>query len=109
MCGSKQAGRRTSISRAKITNIILHDKTLFGDAATKWKGAPTTDDAHIKRLRITKRLRRFSGDFESAAELAAKLQTCGSHHRCRSGACPECARAFQRWFVAQMLRFTNVA
>jgi hypothetical protein len=101
--------RHRSTNAAKVLFGILRDEALFGDAAPKWEGAPTADDAHVKRLHLIKRLRRFSYDFEGAAELAASLEACDPSDRCTSGACPKCARAFQRWFVAQMQRLTNAA
>jgi hypothetical protein len=33
------------------------------------------------------------------------LQSCELNHRCLSGACPECGRLFQRWFVRRSRRF----
>jgi len=102
------AKRHTSTNAAKVLIGILRNEDLFGNAAPKWKQAPTADDAHFKRVRLIKRLHRFSHDFKGSAELAARLQTCVPRCRCRSGACPECGRAFQRWLVAQMRRFIRV-
>jgi hypothetical protein len=104
-----RAKGNASTNAARVLAVMLGDEALFGDNAPKWKGAPTADDASCKHLRLIKRLRRFSLDFEGSAELAAKLQTCGPQNRCSSGGCPECGRAYQRWFVAKMLRFTDVA
>jgi hypothetical protein len=44
-------------------------------------------------------LSRFIEQFPVAKGLAATLDSCRPNHRCMSGACPECCRAFQRWFV----------
>ena len=81
--------------------------SLFGDLAPTWKGAPTTHEANRERLRLIKRLRRFSLHFQGATELAARLEACSPLSRCGSGACPECTRAFQRWLVVQLRRLSN--
>jgi len=86
---------------------LLGDESWFGDVVPTWEGAPTADEARLKRLRLIKRLRRFSLDFHGSAELAVRLQACGPNCRCASGACPECARAFQRWLVVQIRRLSN--
>lgn len=101
--------RQASLSRSDLSVDILGDEYLFGDGAPTWECAPTADEAERKGLRLIKRLRRFSLDFDGAIELAERLGACGPHHRCTNGACPECARAFQRWFVAQMQRLINAA
>ena len=49
-----------------------------------------------------KRLRRFARQFPEAKKLANVLARCKRRRRCMSGACPECGRAFQRWFVSQV-------
>src|SRR5580658_704708 len=109
MCSSSRAGGKIiSTSPVKVTEVVLRDESTFGDIAPRWKGAPTANDACRERLRLIRRLRRFSLDFVGAAELAGRLQTCRPHHRCTSGACPECARGFQRWFVAQLQRLNDV-
>ena len=88
---------------------ILKDESLFGDGTPLWERSPTGDEAKRERLKLIKRLRRFAAEFPGAAELAARLQACGPHHRCTSGACPECARAFQRWLVLQLQRLSHAA
>jgi hypothetical protein len=49
-----------------------------------------------------KRLKRASPQFPDAKALADTLAECKPGRRCMSGACPECARAFQRFFVAEV-------
>src|SRR4051794_13508509 len=53
------------------------------------------------RVRLTKQyvaaLRRSPSSLAHA--LAEKLKACGSGSRCRSGACPQCGRAYARWLA----------
>jgi hypothetical protein len=65
-------------------------------------GAPTSSGAKKTRKRHIKRLRRFTAEFPETEQLANILARCKKRRRCMSGACPECGRAFQRWFVAQV-------
>jgi hypothetical protein len=77
---------------------ILGDESWHGDSEPSWPGAPAAQDAKARRLFCAKRLRRFKLSPE-ALKLAARLKACRPGDRCQSGACPECGRAFQRWFV----------
>jgi hypothetical protein len=67
-----------------------------------WPGAPTSNDAKKARRSYVKRGRRFGRRFPEAKKLANILARCKRRRRCMSGACPECGRAFQRWFVSQV-------
>jgi hypothetical protein len=64
-----------------------------------WKDAPTPKDAHDERLRRIRFLRKYGRTAPMATLVANRLDACESTRRCLSGACPECARLFQRWFV----------
>jgi hypothetical protein len=77
---------------------ILADERWYGDGDPSWAGAPTSEQAEERRLFCAKRLRRFKLS-PQALNLAARLKACRPGKRCKSGACPECGRAFQRWFV----------
>src|SRR6266404_8923298 len=41
----------------------------------------------------------------AALTLADRLELCEPKHRCLSGACPECGRLLQRWFVRRSRKF----
>jgi hypothetical protein len=86
---------------------ILACEAWYGDGKPQWKGAPSPDQATRNRLAYIKRLRRFADQFPPATALAATLEACQPHHRCMSGACPECVRAFQRWFVDSTEQLTQ--
>jgi hypothetical protein len=80
---------------------VLSCEAWYNDVKLRpsWKGAPSSDQAKCRRLRYIKRLSRFIDQFSVAKDLAGTLDSCHPNHRCMSGACPECSRAFQRWFV----------
>ena len=104
-----QTRGQAQASPPKLIIEILTDESLFGDGTPLWERAPTADEAKCKRLRLINRLRRFAAEFPGAAELADRLNACRPNDRCTSGACPECARAFQAWLVLQLQRLSHAA
>jgi hypothetical protein len=90
-----------------IARVLADDD--YGDNPPTWPGAPTSKDAKKARRSYVKRLRRFSSEFPEAKKLADLLARCKPGRRCMSGACPECGRAFQRWFVSQVEALTDNA
>jgi hypothetical protein len=78
----------------------------YADGEPSWKQgrqrkpAKSSKQAKKERRKLVKVLRRHGKDNDSALELADILDNCSKKHRCVSGACPECARAFQRRFVS---------
>src|SRR6266446_4300813 len=64
-----------------------------------WKKEPTAEYVHKERLRRIKFLRKHSTTNPQALNVADRLESCEPKHRCLSGACPECGRLLQRWFV----------
>jgi hypothetical protein len=79
-------------------HAVLSDERWYGDGDPSWPAAGTAKQADERRLFCAKRLRRFKLTPE-ALEIEARLKGCRPGERCNSGACPECGRAFQRWFV----------
>ncbi len=77
----------------------------FGDGVPTWsqgragKPAKTSQQAAEERHRLVKVLRRHGKGKKAALRLAEKIAACRSGGRCLSGACPECMRATQRFFV----------
>jgi hypothetical protein len=104
-----KANRQCQLSAragAQVRPLIAHllaDEYWFGNKPPSWPDAPTTEAAKKARIRRIKRLRRFARQFPEAKKLANVLARCKRRRRCMSGACPECARAFQRWFVSQVV------
>ena len=69
-----------------------------------WKGATSVDDAYSERLQRIRFLRKYGSKANSVAE---RLEGCDSPCRCLSGACPECGRLLQRWFVRESKTFIS--
>jgi hypothetical protein len=89
---------RPSRSIPPFVAEILASEVWYGDDQS-WDGAPPSEQAVRRRLSNVKRLRRYAGKLWSAKATADRLESCEPRNRCMSGACPECSRAFQRWFV----------
>src|SRR5205823_12386769 len=70
-----------------------------------WEQAPSASDAYEERCRLVRFLRKFSKFEPRAISVADRLGACEPTTRCLSGACPECGRLFQRWFVRRSRRF----
>jgi len=70
-----------------------------------WKKEPTAEFTHEERLRRIKFLRKHSNTDPKAEAVADRLESCEPDQRCLSGACPECGRLFQRWFVRRSKKF----
>ena len=81
-----------------LAEEVLADEGWYGDGDPIWRGAPAAEQAKARRRFCVKRLRRFKSS-PGSLNVAAKLDACRPGKRCLSGACPECGRAFQRWFV----------
>ncbi len=70
-----------------------------------WKKEPTAEFAREERVRRIKFLSKHSNTDPRAAVLAHRLESCEPDQRCLSGACPECGRLLQRWFVRRSKKF----
>ena len=64
-----------------------------------WKGEPSEDDQSPERLRIVRLFRKYESEYPSLKLIADRLNQCRLENRCCSGACLECRRFLQRWFV----------
>jgi hypothetical protein len=70
-----------------------------------WKEEPSAECVSNDRLRRIKFLRKHNKTDPKAEALADRLESCEPEQRCLSGACPECGRLFQRWFVRRSRSF----
>lgn len=93
------------------TRAILRGRRsshCYGDGSPQWtegkKQRPciTAEQAASQREKTIKLLKRHSGTDPRADRVRRRLEKCAPDHRCLSGACPECLRAYQRWFVAEV-------
>ena len=89
-----------------VARILTHEH-WFGDGPPRWADAPAPRQTRRDRLFRIKRLRRFAQTQPGAEKLADILARCKRRRRCTSGACPECGRAFQRWFVSQVMNLAS--
>ena len=64
-----------------------------------WKGEPSAAFQYDERLRRIKFFRKCQRCYPLAKYVADRLELCERNNRCCSGACPECGRLLQRWFV----------
>lgn len=96
---------------ARSTSEVLQDETYFDDGPPQWlegrtqRPCQTAAEAEAERKRLIKRLRRFGKHFPTALAVADRIEACAVRRRCMSGACPECGRAWQRWFVEATAEF----
>ena len=95
-------------SAVDLLSRILSSPTgrrWFGDGAPTWnqgrggKPAKTGEEAEGERRQLVKAFRRHGRGNVAALRLAERIATCRAGRRCLSGACPECMRATQRFFV----------
>jgi hypothetical protein len=70
-----------------------------------WKKEPSAKYIYKARLRRIKFLRKYGNTHPDALIVAKRLESCDSTHRCFCGACPECGRLFERWFVRRSKKF----
>ncbi len=95
--------RQTSTTIASILQGRLAGR-FFGDGPPTWRQGrnnnpcATADDANRAASRLVLALRRDGSD--AALDLADAIERCRPARPCLSGACPKCARAAQRLFVA---------
>jgi hypothetical protein len=93
------------------TRLVLrgsHSAHLFADGEPRWtegkKQRPciSAERAIESRKRAIKLLKRHGANDPRATCVRKRLEACAPDQRCLSGACPECHRAYQRWFVAEV-------
>src|SRR4051794_8433601 len=98
---------------SSLIREVLRDRRGFGKGPPHWtlgraeQPAESAQTAQARREATIAGLQRQGGKNAKAQALARRLEACDPRSRCGSGACPECARAYQRWFVwsgAQLLK-----
>jgi hypothetical protein len=101
-----RAPRRSVRATPRIKRILRGrgGQRWYGNGPPQWLQGPkkqpcqTADEAVEARLKAVKHLKKH-GSGSSARRVKRALKSCEPECRCLSGACPECMRAFQRWFV----------
>jgi len=96
---------------SKHVRVVLQEKRLFGDGPPHWQmGRGSRKRSHYTAEEVGEQANKLIGwlnkadeeQFPGAADLTARLESCHPRRRCGSGACPICARAYQRWMVTQL-------
>jgi hypothetical protein len=105
-CTFRQSPSTNYPTRGLVARILAREH-WFGDGPPRWEDAPTPRQTRRDRLFRIKRLRRVAQTQPGAEKLADILARCKRRRRCMSAACPECGRAFQRWFVAQVMNLAS--
>lgn len=98
----------------ELMELVLQGRgssVWFGDGEPLWtqgqqhKPPKSSAEAYQERLKLIKVLERNRPNYPAGSEVRQVLRACTSTSRCMSGACPECMRAFQRWFVASTANY----
>jgi hypothetical protein len=69
-----------------------------------WKKEPSAEYQLNERLCRIRFLRKYGKCNPVLNAIADRLELCEQNNRCCSGACPECGRLIQRWFVRKSKR-----
>lgn len=94
--------------RNAVIKSILNDERWYGDGSPQWTisaGKPwqrpsqPAAQARDQRDKTEKLLYRHGSTQSHVARLINIIERCHPNGRCGNGACPECQRALQRWFV----------
>jgi hypothetical protein len=64
-----------------------------------WDDEPSVEFQYAERLRRIRLLRKHMKSDSILQSIIDRLESCEKYSRCCSGACPECGRLLQRWFV----------
>ena len=73
-----------------------------------WRGEPTAEEMIEARLRLVGFFQKYGKRDPLANIVAKRLKSCGQGQRCLCGACPECGRLLQRWFVRKSKGFISI-
>ncbi len=108
--------KRGGSDAVHLIDVALRDRKWFQDGKPSWTEArgkrwerPCRTSTESSQLRCdsVRLLRRHGKDLPAAEQVADRLDECFSRSRCLSGACPQCSRAHQRWFVARSRRLIH--
>ena len=90
--------------RLWVAAAISHEETR--NKKLLWENEPSEAERIDERLRLIRFLRKQFQNSEIVT-LANRLELCAPLRRCFSGACPECGRLFQRFYVRTLRRFVD--
>jgi hypothetical protein len=101
LSGISKAGKYLDIKPWVITAIAEEEQK---PDMQLWREEPSVDFQYVERLRRIRLLRKYTKDHPLCEAVANRLKACEPRERCCSGACPECGRLLQRWFVRKSKR-----
>ena len=109
-----KADRQRQLSARASALVRTFDRGAVGRRILIWKQAAQLARLH-RPPRPQKRLVYDASsdcdglrpNFREAKKLAKILARCKRRRRCMSGACPECGRAFQRFFVCEVSKLAT--
>jgi hypothetical protein len=79
----------------------LSNEQLYKDGEPSWPDSVSRSEAKLERTRLFRFLMKYAHVQSDLREIAEKLTHCSPNNRCNCAVCPECGRAFQRFFVSQ--------
>src|ERR1700677_187174 len=100
MSPSNSKQHNESASKPWIGNA-LSNELLYGDNEPTWPGSISQSAAAKERVRVSRFAVKHAFVKPDLRSIADKLEYCIQNNRCHSGACPECGRALQRFFVSE--------
>jgi hypothetical protein len=74
-----------------------------------WENEPSKESRTDNRVRLIKFLYKYEKQSPVLRSIIGRLELCQPKNRCCSGACPECGRLLQRWFVRRSKRIIENA
>lgn len=92
----------TNLSSAKpwVAKAIISEDKL--PSSQLWTDEPSAEDEKQRRLREIRFLRKYVSHTPLVKGIINRLEFCRPKARCCSGACAECSRLIQRWFVRRL-------
>jgi len=84
-------------SKPWVIRAIAEEEKKLSDKL--WECEPTAEFQYDERLRRIRFLRKLQKADPAIKAIADRLESCERNDRCCYGACPECSRLLQRWFV----------
>jgi hypothetical protein len=91
----------TNSSIKAWVNSALSNELLYGEGEPRWTHSVNKSVAEQERVKLIRFLAKHASTKPDLNNIAEKLIYCSPGHRCYCAVCPECGRAFQRFFVSE--------
>jgi len=90
-----------NISNVKAWVVKAIAKESRNPTDRMWEGEPSAETISEEQLKRIRFLRKHGKSDSELASIADCLELCEPRNPCCSGACPQCSRLFQRFYVRQ--------